>query len=80
MGMDFDPNNVVPFDNLGTVYPTITVRDIWGSIQVSENALLSSDFKKLTVTADGSGWKLDLKPGWQIVPGSRSGDKTIALK
>jgi hypothetical protein len=77
MQMDFDPDNVIPFGPRGTVYPTITVRDIWGSIKVTENALLSADFKKLTVSAIG-GWKLDLKPNWKIVKANREGDQTIA--
>jgi hypothetical protein len=79
MQMDFDPDNVIPFGARGTVYPTITVRDIWGSIKVTENALLSGDFKKLTVSTTG-GWKLDLKPNWKIVKANREGDQTIASR
>ncbi len=42
-----------------------------GTIEVTGNALLSSDFQKLTVPADPSAWKLELKPDWKLVPGKR---------
>jgi len=32
----------------------------------------------VSATARDTGWKLDLKPGWKIVPGKRAGDLTIA--
>jgi hypothetical protein len=80
MQMDFNPNNLIPIEGIGTVYPTITIRDVWGAIQVSDHALISQDFKKLFVSApaQGTAWKLDLKPGWKIAPAQRPGDQTIA--
>lgn len=76
MSMELNPDTLVPLGDAGTVYPTITVRDLWGSIDVTDNALLSSDFKKLTVPAQST-WKLDLKPTWKVTDGPRKGDQTI---
>ena len=80
MSFDFNPDEPVPIEGFGTVYPTITVRDDWGRIEVAKGALLAENYSKLMVsaTARGTGWKLDLKPGWKIVPGKRAGDLTIA--
>jgi hypothetical protein len=79
MSMDFDPNKSVPLEGLGTVYPTIRVRDVWGSIDSSQGALMAANFRKLTVplAARDIGWKLELKPGWKMAPGKRPGDFTI---
>ncbi|HEY3052130.1 MAG TPA: hypothetical protein VGK04_01940 [Thermoanaerobaculia bacterium] len=73
--MQMDPYDVHPFENRGTVYEHITISDRWGKIVVDKGALISSDFKTLTVVAPPSGaWTLTLTPGWQTVPATRSGD------
>jgi hypothetical protein len=28
----------------------------------------------------GDGWKLELKPGWKLVPGTRTGDVALSNK
>jgi hypothetical protein len=47
---------------------------------------MSSDFSKITVAApqntdssdpSGDGWKLELKPGWSLVPAERHGSFTL---
>jgi hypothetical protein len=86
----FNPNNLIPLEKLGTVYPTLNVIDVWGSITVKDGALLSPDFKTLTLSAptdphsqppSGPGWQLELKANWQLQPGSRTGDwKIVEMK
>lgn len=50
----FDPNTLVPFDSLGTVYPTGTFAAVWGRLDVNGGgALLSNDGKLIRVTASG---------------------------
>ncbi len=77
MNFGFDPGEVTPLDSSETVYPTLQASDDWGSIEVTEAALVS--FPKHIVrvaapasgtegTINGPGWVLKLAPGWQIVP------------
>jgi len=47
---EMDPNATIPFEPYGTVYPTLTLRDGWGTIVVKRGgALISSDWTRLTV-------------------------------
>ncbi len=83
----FNPNNLLPFSQHGTVYPTGTFAAHWGKLKVEEGgALLSPDNQSLVVPAPidvqarplrGPGWELELAPGWTIRAGSRSGDYQI---
>jgi hypothetical protein len=82
--VSFDPRELVPLDAAGTVYPTITVSDDWGSLSVKEGALLSPDWQRIAVSAPadgkssaGAGWKLDLAQGWKLVPADKPGSFTV---
>ena len=76
MGIQYDPREVQPLKNYGTVYHTIRVTDEWGILDVSEDALMSDDWKTITVSAakfkinnnfiEGNGWNLTLNEGWKI--------------
>jgi len=47
---EMDPNASIPFEPYGTVFPTLTLRDGWGSIIVKRGgAMISSDWTRLTV-------------------------------
>ena len=70
MSFTFDPNNVQPFGEHGTVYPSMEVRDVWGKIVVTGGGLVSADYKKITVPANGDGYTLTLNEGWEIRAGS----------
>ena len=79
MQFTFDPNHVQPFGERGSVYETLEVRDTWGKIVVMKGgALITSDFQKLIVPADGEGYVLTLNEGWRVVPGGRDGDKKVS--
>ena len=69
MSFTFDPTNVQPFGEHGTVYPSMQVRDVWGRITVTGGALMSPDFKQLTVPASGEGYELELNGGWEVREG-----------
>ena len=69
MSFTFDPNNVQPFPPHGTVYPSMEVRDVWGKIVVTGGALISADYKKITVPASGDGYTLELAAGWEVRDG-----------
>ena len=83
MNMQFDPRNLVPLGEHGTVYPTIRIVDVWGVLEVKNGgALISADFSKIIVPAPGSlhgskvvtaDWSLELNANWAIEPASRPG-------
>jgi hypothetical protein len=82
MSFEFDPNAAQPFEALGTVYPTLTARDDWGSIVVHKGgAMIASDWSSITVPAEArDNYTLTLNDGWRIVPGARAGDATLSKK
>jgi hypothetical protein len=82
MSFEFDPNAAQPFEALGTVYPTLTARDDWGTIVVHKGgALIGSDWMSLVVPAEArDDYTLTVNDDWSIVPGARAGDLTLAKK
>lgn len=78
MSFTFDPNSVQPLDDLGSVYQSMEVRDAWGKIVVTGGGLISADFKKVVVPANGDGYTLTLNEGWKVIAGAREGDTTVA--
>ncbi len=75
MNISFDPTNLTPLENYGTVYPNLRITDDWGILIVENEALVASDWSKVIVTApikikgkivEGSGWKLELNPEWKV--------------
>lgn len=85
--VQFDPRNLVPMGDHGTVYPTFQVSDDWGHLEVEQGCLLANDWSQVTVaapsdaganSAHGAGWKLDLAPGWKLLPGSKAGEVTVS--
>ncbi len=85
MRIQFNPNTMQSLPGRGTVYPTMRLTDTWGSLDVTDGALMQSAWKAVFVqapaTADpplqGPGWSLSLKPGWLLVPGTRNGDYVL---
>jgi len=86
MHVQFDPRNLQPLGEAGTVYPTMRISDSWGVLEASKGALMKPDWSAVIVHAPatttgssikGDGWTLELKPGWKLVPGSRQGDLTL---
>jgi hypothetical protein len=83
MQMSFDPNTVQPIEGVGTVYPTLRITDAWGTLTVSDGALIDRAFKNVHVTAPADArarplkekaWELRLNEGWKLEPGERKGD------
>jgi len=80
----FNPNEVVPIEGHGNVYPAATVSAEWGTITIRRGLLIASTWQTATVTAppnadtfETADWTLQLKPGWRVVPGERPGDFTL---
>ena len=87
MSIQFNPTNLIPLDDIGTIYPTMKVVDKWGILEVNQNALLSKNWDFVKVAAEtidqhedmvkGSGWTLQLNDGWVIVD---DGNNKIVVK
>jgi hypothetical protein len=85
MRIQFDPNTVQPLPGSGAVYPTLRLTDDWGTLHVTDGALMQSDWKAVFVPApatdgpfsQGDGWSLQLAPGWSVVAGARAGDYIV---
>lgn len=72
MNYSFDPRSILPIDQHGTYYPTVRITDVWGVLTVENGALMSPDWKKISLTPPslmeknlikGDGWVLELKEG-----------------
>ena len=84
----FNPSNLVPLGEHGTVYPTGTFASRWGKLQIDDvGGLLSSDNQSLWVIAPpdpslrplpGPGWRLELAPGWTVRSGAKPGNFLVA--
>jgi hypothetical protein len=83
MQVQFDPRNLQPLGDAGTVYPNLRISDDWGILDAKNGALMKPDWSAVIVVAPlastgsslkGDGWTLELKPGWKIVLGTRKGD------
>ena len=84
MNFSFDPRIVVPLDDKGTVYPRIRISDVWGVLTATNGALVTFDWKKVTVTKptatnnlklSGDGWTLDLLEGYSVI--EKEGNYTL---
>ncbi len=88
----FNPNNLIPFGDNGTIYPTMRVTDEWGILEVSDGALMIREAGKparivIAIPKEvserpltGPGWKLQLKEGWELRPGMRKDSLVVMRK
>jgi hypothetical protein len=88
MNVSFDPRNITPLEDKGTVYPNLRITDDWGILTVTKGALMSPTWMNVAVTAPdqitndkvvGDGWTLELKPGF-IVEKKENGRNYILRK
>ncbi|WP_336702942.1 hypothetical protein [Chryseobacterium indologenes] len=75
MNVSFDPRNIVPVEDQGTVYPNIRITDLWGILTVENGALMSPNWDKISISnpvktenkkVSGDGWILELTDGYTI--------------
>ena len=76
MNIGFNPSNIMPLKDIGTVYPNLRITDNWGILTVENGALLSNNWDKVTVSEPteisdkvikGDGWKLELNNDWELI-------------
>lgn len=89
MNVSFDPRNIMPIEDKGTVYPNIRVTDNWGILTVENGALMSSNWDKISVTIpvknenkniSGDGWTLELKDGYSVTKNENTGNYKLTKK
>lgn len=89
MNVSFDPRNIIPIEDKGTVHPTIRVTDLWVILTVGNGALMSSNWDKISVTNPlrtedkkmiGDGWTLELTDGYSIEKDETSGNYKLIKK
>lgn len=83
MNVSFDPRNIVPIEDKGTVYPQIRVTDVWGILTVEKGALMSPNWDKLFISnpvqpegkkVSGDGWTLELTDGYKLEKDQTTGN------
>jgi hypothetical protein len=83
MHVQFNPRNLQPLGDAGTIYPNLRISDDWGILDAENGALMKPDWSAVIVVAPsastgsslkGDGWTLELKPGWKVIPGPRKAD------
>ncbi|MBV8327450.1 hypothetical protein [Chryseobacterium sp.] len=83
MNVSFDPRNIIPLGDQGTVYPNIRVTDLWGILTVENGALMSPKWDKISITNPtgtegekiaGDGWTLELKDGYSLEKDQTNGN------
>lgn len=76
MQISFDPRNIMPLENYGTVYPNLRITDNWGILTAENGALVSQNWEKVTLTKPlsigdriikGEGWELEIADGYKII-------------
>ncbi len=89
MNVSFDPRNIMPIEDKGTVYPNIRVTDNWGILTVENGALMSSHWDKISVTIpiknenkniSGDGWTLELKDEYSVTKDENTGNYKLGKK
>lgn len=89
MNVSFDPRNILPIEDKGTVYPNIRVTDNWGILTVENGALMSPNWNKISVTIPlksennniiGDGWTLELKDGYSVTRDESTGNYKLTKK
>lgn len=74
----FNPSNLIPFKEIGTIYPNITITDSFGTLNLADGGcLLSNDWKTATISADnlkiendkisGKDWTIQLNSDYTII-------------
>ncbi|MBB4106731.1 hypothetical protein [Pedobacter zeae] len=89
MNVSFDPRNIIPIEDKGTVYPNIRVTDKWGILTVENGALMSAKWDKILVTSPlkienqiitGAGWILTLNDGYSVIKDEVTGNYKLTKK
>lgn len=77
----FNPNSIIPLGDHGNVYEYFILKDKFGVLTAKKGALMSHDQESVSVSkpvsidenkAEGDGWGIELKEGYQITKKGQS--------
>lgn len=86
MNISFDPGNIMPLEDKGTVYPNMRISDKWGILTVEKGALMAPGWDRISVsipikttgkTISGDGWTLVLNSRYQLIKKEENGNYQI---
>lgn len=89
MNISFDPRNILPIEDKGTVYLDIRVTDNWGILTAESGALMSPNWDKISVTVplkhdnniiSGDGWTLELDDSYSVTKDESTGNYKLKKK
>jgi len=89
MNVSFDPRNIMPLEDKGTVYSNIRVTDLWGILTVENGALMSPDWGRISITnpiktenkkISGDGWTLELTDSYTVEKDTATGNYMLIKK
>jgi len=86
MNMQFNPTNLISLEDIGTVYPNIRITDNWGILDVTNEALILSNFQSVLISLPDNfslpqdqtnihsdDWTIELNKGWILTPSEKKG-------
>jgi hypothetical protein len=83
MNVSFDPKNIMPLEDKGTVYPNMRIVDNWGVLTVQNGALMAPNWDKITVSLPfkiegkkvfGDGWIIELVGDYAFIEDGKTGN------
>jgi hypothetical protein len=83
MNVSFDPRNIMPLEDNGTVYPDMRIVDNWGVLTVQNGALMAPNWDKITVSMPfkiegkkifGEGWIIELIGDYAFIEDGKTGN------
>lgn len=86
--LEYHTDQLIPFYDKGTIYLHLTVTDIWGTVTITDGALINTERSYIYLSAPfhlnkgiatGEDWKMNLNEGYGIQPYLNS-DKFIVAK
>ncbi|WP_411897545.1 hypothetical protein [Elizabethkingia occulta] len=89
MNVSFDPRNIIPVEDKGTVYPQIRVTDNWGILEVTKGALMSPNWDKISVSSpvkisdeliEGEGWTIKINKAYTVKKDEKSNNYVLGKK
>jgi hypothetical protein len=86
MNIGFDPGNIIPIENKGSVYINARITDNWGILTVNNGCLMSPGWDKISLsvplktenkTVRGDGWTLELTDGYMVSKNENTGNYSL---